>query len=103
MTAFPVEEVMAICVKHGGMASPYHTLEAMAQHPQTIANDMIITVEHATLGELRMIGMPSRFDGSPAEVVLPPPTLAQHTLEILREARYTDAEIEDLLLHGGVG
>jgi crotonobetainyl-CoA:carnitine CoA-transferase CaiB-like acyl-CoA transferase len=102
MASFTVDEVMKFCLKNGGMASPYHTLEAMANHPQTAANEMIVTVQHATLGELRMIGMPSWFHSSPSDITVAPPTLGQHTLDILREAAYLDNEIEDLLVQGAV-
>ena len=91
---------MDIILKYGGMASPYHTLQAMAAHPQAQANEMIISVQHPTLGELKMIGMPSWFHGTPAKVVLPPPTLGQHTLEILAEAQYAPQEVEELLVAG---
>jgi crotonobetainyl-CoA:carnitine CoA-transferase CaiB-like acyl-CoA transferase len=100
LSKFTVYEVMDIILKHGGMASPYHTLDAMARHPQTQANEMVIEVEHPTLGMLNMIGMPSWFHGSPATVELAPPTLGQHTLAVLEEAGFTREEIAELLVEG---
>ena len=64
-------KIMDVILELGGMAAPYHTVEAMAKHPQAVANDMVIEVTHPLVGELRMIGMPSRFLGTPAEVTLP--------------------------------
>ena len=90
-------EVLEVCRKHGGMAAAYHTLEAMVTHPHTIANDMVLSVEHPLLGQLKMIGMPSWFHGTPAKVVLPPPTLGQHTIEVLAENGFKHAEIERLV------
>ena len=100
MASFSANEILELCLKRGAMASPFHTLEAMATHPQTVANEMIVTVQHDTLGELRMIGTPSWFHSSPSEIVLAPPTLGQHTIEILTEAGYSEQEIEELLLQG---
>ncbi|MSQ61124.1 MAG: CoA transferase [Dehalococcoidia bacterium] len=100
MAKFTVYEVMDLCLKYGGMASPFHTLEAMANHPQAQANEMIITVNHPTLGELKMIGLPSWYHTSTAKVVLAPPTLGQHTIEVLGQAGLSQAEIENLLTAG---
>jgi crotonobetainyl-CoA:carnitine CoA-transferase CaiB-like acyl-CoA transferase len=102
MAGFSVYEVMELCLKHGGMAAPYQTLRAMAEHPQTQANEMVISVEHATLGELKMIGMPFWYHRSTAQVVLPPPTLGQHSVEVLQRAGLEPSEIESLLTDGVV-
>jgi succinate---hydroxymethylglutarate CoA-transferase len=58
--------------------------EALAD-PHTEARRMIETVEHATIGELKLVGMPYKFSDTPASVRLAPPTLGQHTEEILRD------------------
>jgi crotonobetainyl-CoA:carnitine CoA-transferase CaiB-like acyl-CoA transferase len=42
-------------------------------------------VEHPTIGGLKLVGMPYKFSGTPASVRRPPPTLGEHTNEILRE------------------
>jgi crotonobetainyl-CoA:carnitine CoA-transferase CaiB-like acyl-CoA transferase len=58
--------------------------EALAD-PQTAARAMIETVMHPTIGELKLVGMPYKFSGTPASVRRPPPTLGEHTDEILGE------------------
>src|SRR6478672_11818175 len=50
----------------------------------TAARDMIETVEHPTVGALKMLGIPFKFSDTPASVPCAPPTLGQHTDEILR-------------------
>jgi succinate---hydroxymethylglutarate CoA-transferase len=64
--------------------------EALAD-PHTEARRMIETVEHATIGELKLVGMPYKFSDTPASVRLAPPTLGQHTEEILRDELGLDA------------
>ncbi len=64
--------------------------EALAD-AQTEARRMIETVEHPTIGDLKLIGMPYKFTGTPASVRRPPPTIGQHTEEILREELGLDA------------
>jgi crotonobetainyl-CoA:carnitine CoA-transferase CaiB-like acyl-CoA transferase len=50
----------------------------------TAARDMIETVEHPTVGALKMLGIPFKFDDTPCSVRQAPPTLGQHTDEILK-------------------
>jgi succinate---hydroxymethylglutarate CoA-transferase len=64
--------------------------EALAD-PQTEARQMIETVEHPTIGDLKLVGPPYKFSGTPASVRSPPPTLGEHTEEILREELGLDA------------
>jgi succinate---hydroxymethylglutarate CoA-transferase len=58
--------------------------EALAD-PQAAARAMIETVQHPTVGELKLVGMPYKFSTTPASVRRPPPTLGEHTEEILIE------------------
>jgi succinate---hydroxymethylglutarate CoA-transferase len=64
--------------------------EALAD-PQTHARQMIENVQHPTIGDLNLVGMPYKFSGTPASVRRPPPTLSQHTEEILRDELGLDA------------
>jgi crotonobetainyl-CoA:carnitine CoA-transferase CaiB-like acyl-CoA transferase len=59
--------------------------------PQTEARRMIETVGHPTLGALKLIGTPFKFSGTPTSVRRAPPTLGQHTDEILRSELGMDA------------
>jgi crotonobetainyl-CoA:carnitine CoA-transferase CaiB-like acyl-CoA transferase len=51
--------------------------------PHTLARDMVRTIEHPTVGELKMVGIPFRLNATPATIRRPPPLLGQHTEEIL--------------------
>jgi formyl-CoA transferase/CoA:oxalate CoA-transferase len=52
--------------------------------PQTAARDMVLKVEHATLGTLEQLGLPVKLSDTPGSVRLAPPALGQHTVAVLR-------------------
>ena len=70
--------------------------------PHTVAREMVRTVDHPTAGEIRSLGIPFRFSDTPASIRRAPPTLSQHTDEILRDALGYDAEKLAALRRDGV-
>ena len=65
--------------------------------PQTAARQMVETVEHPTVGVLKMLGIPFKFSDTACSVRRPPPTLGQHSEEILSgELGLDDKAIADL-------
>jgi glutaryl-CoA transferase len=65
--------------------------------PQTAARQMTETIEHPTVGALKMLGIPFKFSNTACSVRRPPPTLGQHSEEILSgELGLDDQAIADL-------
>jgi succinate---hydroxymethylglutarate CoA-transferase len=65
--------------------------------PHTIAREMVRSVQHPTAGEVKMLGIPFRFSDTPASVRRAPPTLGQHTEQVLRDLlKLSDARIDEL-------
>jgi crotonobetainyl-CoA:carnitine CoA-transferase CaiB-like acyl-CoA transferase len=93
-------EVMDLVSARDGMAAPWHTLDMALRHPQAAALDMVVDLEHETLGSLKMVAPPYEFLGSPAVVDRAPPTLGQHTLEILQGLGYDEPAIVMLVETG---
>jgi crotonobetainyl-CoA:carnitine CoA-transferase CaiB-like acyl-CoA transferase len=53
--------------------------------PQLAAREMVATVQHPTVGPLRVLGVPVKLSATPGAVRLPPPRLGEHTARVLRE------------------
>ena len=64
--------------------------------PHTQARRMVETVEHPTIGALRMLGIPFKFSDTECSVQRPPPTLGQHTDEVLAELGHEAGSIAKL-------
>jgi succinate--hydroxymethylglutarate CoA-transferase len=60
-----------------------NSVAAALADPHTAARSMVETVEHPTIGALKMLGMPFKFSDTKPSVRRAPPTLGQHTDEIL--------------------
>jgi crotonobetainyl-CoA:carnitine CoA-transferase CaiB-like acyl-CoA transferase len=61
-----------------------HVDEAFA-HPQVEALGMVETVEHPTAGTVPLVRPPFHLSATPPMIRRPPPTLGQHTDEVLAE------------------
>jgi crotonobetainyl-CoA:carnitine CoA-transferase CaiB-like acyl-CoA transferase len=57
-------------------------------------------MDHPTEGRLRLPGVPVTFSETPGGIRRHPPRLGEHSIEILREAGYGDAEIEAMIGSG---
>ena len=77
-------------------AGPIFDILEMHQDPQTIAREMVPTVEHPIAGKVQTIGLPIKFRDTPGRVATPSPLFGQHTAEVLAELGYSEAEIEAL-------
>jgi formyl-CoA transferase len=69
----------------GVPCGPIHSLDKTLAEPQVQAREMLIEMEHPTVGKLPLVGSPLKLSETPAEYKLPPPTLGEHTNEILKE------------------
>jgi crotonobetainyl-CoA:carnitine CoA-transferase CaiB-like acyl-CoA transferase len=74
----PAEEWTELLADAGVPAGVVKTMDQVYDSAQVAAEDLILDVEHSTLGSIRLPGRPLRFSRSAAPAALPPPTLGQH-------------------------
>ncbi len=84
-------------------AGPVLSITEMHAHPQTLARNMVPSVEHPVAGSVKTIGLPVKFSATPGGVQHAAPTLGQHTTDVLLELGYSEQEIGDLAKSGVAG
>lgn len=65
---------------------PINTFEEVFSMPQVREREMLVHMEHPTIGSLPMVGSPLKMSGTPVEYRLPPPLMGEHTEMVLMEA-----------------
>ena len=81
--------------------SVVNSLEDLPNDPHLGSVDFWTIVDHPTEGKLRLPANPVKMSASPPGVTLLPPTLGQHSAEILRELGYDQPRIASLTGAGG--
>lgn len=80
---------------------PVNSIEQVVNDPQVQFRNMITAIDHPIAGQVRMSGIPIKLSRTPGGVMLPPPTLGQHSLEILKSHLQLDDEAIETLKRGG--
>lgn len=89
--------LMEILEAHDVPCAPILTRTEMRDHPQIVANDILVYTDHPQAGPLRQARQPAVFSKTQNEMRRPAPVLGADTRDVLGEAGLTEAEIETLI------
>lgn len=76
------------------------TIAEAFDDPQARHHDMLVEFEHPVAGHVRATGSPLRLDGVQARTAGLPPTLGQHTRQVLHETGVDDDTIAAMIEEG---
>ena len=97
------DEVVRLVHEFNGDAVPFMDYATLFAHPQVRELNVVQEIDHPTAGTFRTIGPVWRFSATAAGVQSPPPTLGQHSEEILQRLGFSPEKIQALRLGGVIG
>ncbi|MFB3088836.1 MAG: CaiB/BaiF CoA transferase family protein [Acidiferrobacterales bacterium] len=86
----------------GVPCGPIQTVEEVFKDPQVLARDMVVELQHAKAGTIRVTGNPIKLSDTPGAVDAAPPVLGAHTAAVLSDWLHMSATEVDKLRHDGV-
>ena len=87
----------------GVPCSPINSIAQLLDHPHTRETGILLDYVHPVAGALKGVAHPVQFSGAQREAGLPPPTLGQHTDEVLASMGFSSDTIGELRRSGVVG
>lgn len=82
--------------------APVNNLAQALRDEQVVARNMVVEVDHSQGGTVKMPGNPIKLSDTYEDSYTSPPTLGEHTTEVLLNLGKTEAEITDYLAAGTI-
>jgi crotonobetainyl-CoA:carnitine CoA-transferase CaiB-like acyl-CoA transferase len=101
-TKQPRQHWLDLLDAHDIPCGPINSYEEALRSPQAIARGMVQQVNHPTLGRVETLGSPLKMSATPPRTERPAPRLGEHTVQVLREAGYTDEAIAMMRAEGAI-
>jgi len=86
----------------GVVAGPIYNMEQVYKDPQVLARNMLVDLEDPDLGTVHNIGIPVKLSTTPGQIRTRAPMLGEHSVEVLLEHGFSQAEVDELVVGGVV-
>ena len=96
-TTRPRRHWLTVLEQAGIPCGPINSYAEAFADPHVLARDMVIGVQHPSLGALKMPGSPLKMSETPTDARRRAPLLGEHTREVLLEAGFNNDEVAELL------
>ena len=94
-------EWLAALEEVGVPCGPINKLDQVFADPQVLARGMLLDLPHPLAGRVPQVNSPVRMSGTPLSPDRPPPLLAEHTPQVLRERlAFSDVTMARLAAEG---
>lgn len=92
------EAVLAVIGEAGVPCTKVATIDEVVENPQLRHRGQIVEIDHPTAGKVSTAGVTMKLSDTPLTIRRPPPTLGQHTTEILADwLALSDIQIKELM------
>jgi crotonobetainyl-CoA:carnitine CoA-transferase CaiB-like acyl-CoA transferase len=98
----PAEYWLSALEEVGVPCGPVNDMLQALADPQTLAREMVVEVEHSTLGKVKTMGLPIKFSQTPGKVRTGAPRYGEHTAEVLKAYGFDADEIAALQADGAI-
>jgi len=96
------DEWFELLIRNDVPAGKVYTPDEVFGDPQVLHRQMVIEVEHPTLGKIKQVGIAPKLSGTPGKVRSLSPLPGEHTDEVLQGLGYEQEEIKNLRQEGVV-
>lgn len=79
---------------------PVNKFSEILNDPHVKEREMVVEMEHPSLGMLQQLGVPFKLSRTPGEIKSAPPEQGEHSYDILSEIGYSDEQIKSFIDDG---
>jgi formyl-CoA transferase len=95
--AQPKAHWLAAFEAHGIPCGPINSYAEAFADPHVQSREMVMELDHPTLGRMRSLGSPIKMSDTPPRVLRRAPLLGEHTEEVLREVGFSEEDVRRVL------
>lgn len=92
----PANHWIALFSENKIPCGPIQTMDQVFTYPQIIAREMVVNFDHPEAGNVKLVGSPLKLSRTKVKMERHPPLAGEHTVEVLQQAGFSAAEIEQL-------